>query len=197
MNALEAVIRHGNMMVVPYVRGSGIHNDLALSVIYNRLKSEGLWEIVFHDNPAMDLHDLYAFFARPTTLAATMAIVENDEFKDIAGMAWLADTVCCNAKLNRGEASFFFFRDYQKPQYTIPFGHMVLDYWFSVLGMDTIVGLTPSVNRTAMIYAARLGFEKVGTIPSYTTLGDVDDAVITVMTKKRYSDVRQSWAKGK
>lgn len=188
----RSFVRKGNKVIMPFVRDQSVYCDDALANLYKRIKAEGIWNVVFHDNPEMDLYDFMSLFMRPTTFLQIMSIVEEDKFKDIAGMAWLTDVINCSGKLLRGEGSFLFFKDYQNPKFTNEFGRMILDFWFMVLGLDTVVGLTPITNRPAISYIRRMGFSIVGSIPKYTTLGEATDAVISCMTRDDYLALREA-----
>lgn len=178
----------GNLMLLPYEPTFGVYKEDALISIYNRLKTEGLFDIVFHESTNMTLLQFMNFFSDPSkSLSQIFSLVDGDKIVDIVGMAWVTDIAVCAGKLTRAVGSFVFFKDYQKPAYTDQFAWMVIDYWFNVLGIDTIVGVTPEENRAALIYVKRAGFKEVGRLPNYTTYkGEVTAGVVTLMTRDQF-----------
>lgn len=180
-----------NLVVLPYNPTSGVYREDTLVILYNRLKAEGLYEIVFHENPSMSLLAFMNFFSEPGCLLQVCSITDGQRFVDTAGMSWVCELTSCDGVLNRAVGSFVFFRDYQKPIYTDQFGEEILKYWFDILGLHTVVGITPSRNRAARSYVKRLGFKEVGIAESYTSLGGmVDDGVMNIMTRERFKTGR-------
>jgi RimJ/RimL family protein N-acetyltransferase len=179
--------RRGDFLMLPYDPKFGIYNEESMVTFYDRLRTEDLLSTVFHENPEMSLREFLNFFNVPMNLLQVFSITEGDKVLDIAGLAWLADIVVCQGVLTRALGSFVFFRKYQSPKYTDQFSQIILDYWFNILKIDTIVGVTPAENRLAILYVKRAGFREVGRIPAYTTLGEkVMDGIITCMTRGEY-----------
>lgn len=187
----EFEFRRGDLLMMPYDPKIGVFNEESLISFYDRLHVEELWDIVFHENPEMSLREFLNFFNVPMNLLQVFTIAEGDRFSDVAGLAWLTEVTTCQGILTRALGSFVFFRKYQSPKYTDEFCKIILDYWFNVLMINTIVGLTPAENRLALLYVKRAGFREVGRMPSYTTLGKkIMDGVITSMTKEEYLSTR-------
>ena len=183
----EYKFKRGNLMLLPYVPGIGALDEQTLIDLYNRLKSEGLWDIVFHEDAGVSLLKFMSFFSDGKSLLQVLALVDGDRIVDIVGMSWLADITNCGGILTRGVGSFMFFKDYQKPSYSDQFADMILEYWFEQLGMDVVLGVTPEPNRAALFYIKRTGFKEVGRLPKYTTYaGEVVTGVLTSMTKEEY-----------
>lgn len=188
--AREFEFRRGDFVMMPYDPKKGIYNEESLVSFYNRLHAEELWDIVFHENPEMSLREFLNFFNVSINLLQVFSITEGDRFVDVAGLAWLTDLTTCQGVLTRALGSFVFFKKYQNPKFTDAFCKIVLGYWFNYLKIDTIVGLTPAMNRLALIYVKRSGFREVGRLPSYTTFGKkVMDGVITSMTREEYLNI--------
>lgn len=183
----EYQFQRGNLLLLPYDSRVGVYNEDALVGLYKRLKSEDLWDIVFHEDSGITLLKFMNFFSEGKALLQVLAISDGKNIVDIAGMAWIGDITRCGGILTRGVGAFVFFKDYQKPMYTDQFGEMILDYWFGPLGLDVVVGVSPESNRAALIYAKRSGFKEVGRLPNYTTFkGEVVTGVVTSMTKQEY-----------
>ncbi len=184
--------RRGPYLMIPYCAQGGTDQHRALIDLYSRLQAEGLAEIVFHENPETTLLDFMNFFSGPKVALQIFALMDGDKVVDIIAMTWLADLVSCsNGALIKGVGSFVFFKDYQKPAYTDPVSKLVLDYWFDVLLLQTLVGLTPAPNRAASLFTKRLGFQEVCRIPNYTTFdGKVCDGIVSWMSRELYHDTR-------
>lgn len=177
----------GNLMLMPYSATAGVLNEEALITLYNKLRSEGLWDIVFHEDTGVNLIKFLNFFSGGQALLQVLAITDNKGSFQPAGMAWVADVCVCGGVLNRATGSFLFFKEFQRPMYTDQFAEMIMEYWYEQLGLDIVVGVTPEPNRPALLYVKRAGFKEVGRIPNYTTLnGKVVTGIITSMTKEEY-----------
>lgn len=186
--------RRGPYLMIPYVGQEDTEQQEALINLFFRLKQEKLDVVVFHEKPKISLLEFMNFFSRrEKTLLQVLAIVAEDKVIDICGMAWLSDMVTCSGILTKATGSFLFFKDYQARAYTEPFWEIVSEYWFTVLKLDTLVGLTPSDNRLASIFVKSLGIKEICRIPKYTTFeGRVCDGIISHMTKEDYLRVRGS-----
>jgi hypothetical protein len=185
--------RRGPYLMIPYCPQEGTAQHQALIDLYFRLKSEGLNKVVFHENPGVSLLEFMNFFSGPKTLLQILAIIAEEKVVDICGMAWLADmTSCSSGILIKGTGSFLFFKNYQKPAYTDPFRDLIFNYWFDVLKLQTLVGLTPSLNRAASIFVKRLGMKEIGRVPNYTTYDNqVCDGIISWMSQEEYHASRR------
>lgn len=183
----EYQFQRGSFLLMPYDPRVGNIKEDALIALYKRLKAEGLWDIVFHEDAGISLLSFMNFFSNGTALLQLL-VLTNEQGEIIpVGMSWVGDISNCSGIMTRGVGSFLFFKEYQKPMYTDRFSEMILEYWFEVLNLDVILGVTPEPNRPALIYVKRAGFKEVGKLPSYTTFkGVVVDGIITAMTKQEY-----------
>jgi len=187
----EYKFQRGNLLLMPYDPNTGAFKEDALIAIYNRLKAEDLWDIAFHEDSNVTLLKFMNFFSSGTSLLQVLAVTNGQGFIEPAGIAWISEISVCSKVLTRGVGSFCFFKDYQKPHYTDQFAEMILEYWFEVLGLDTVVGATPEPNRAAALYVKRAGFKEVGRIPAYTTFkGEAVPAIVTVMTKEEFRRIQ-------
>jgi hypothetical protein len=180
--SLPAECVDGKCVILPIGRDEPTTMDL-LSIAYERLKSEGLLPIVFHDRPDISPRDFVLFMLSPSTLVQLLLDISGTPKP--AGIVWLADLEECNGGLTRGLASFCFYRDYQSPEWSGPFGRLVLTYWLDCLRVSSLVGLTPEPNRAAVLYAKRTGFKEVGRLRNHMIYeGRVCDAVVTQITQE-------------
>jgi hypothetical protein len=183
----EFQCKRGNLLLMPYDPRVGNIPEEALISLYKRLKAEGLWEIVFHEDSGLSLLKFMNFFSGGNGLLQILALTDSKDFLEPVGMSWIGDITTCAGILTRGIGSFVFFKDYQKPMYTDQFSEMILEYWFEVLGMNVVLGVTPEPNRAALIYVKRAGMKEVGRLPNYTTFqGEVVTGVVTSLTKEEY-----------
>lgn len=188
MNESVFNMKRGPYALIPYMPQNGSDQHEALINLFFRLKKEGLDHVVFHEHPEISLLEFMNTFSNPKCLLQIFGILdEQGELADICGMAWLSDVTSCAGILTKAIGSFLFFNDYQKPAYTDPFGEFVLDYWFDVLKIDTLVGLTPEINRASSIFVKRHGMKEICRIPEYTTFeGKVCDGIVSWISKKEY-----------
>lgn len=176
-------------LLVQYTPKDGVFGHEVLVDIFNRLKKESLYPVVFHDNPEMTLLEFMNFFSHPTVSLQIIVITEYGKFKDLAGIAWLSGVEEFAGK-KRAVASFCAFADYQNHTHTNAMGGFVLDYWFNCLDLDIIVGMTPAANALAVRYIKRIGFSEMCRIPGYSSLlGKITDCVVTYMNKDLYGAV--------
>jgi RimJ/RimL family protein N-acetyltransferase len=174
-------------MLVPYQLNAGLYKPEDLVAIYKRLKDEGLWEAVFHDNPQMNLLDFMEFFSMPSVMLQVINIVEGESITDMGAIAWLSGVEQYGDK-QRAVANFCVFRDYQNPAITDPMAKFVFSYWFECLEMDVVVGMTPAANAPAVSFIKRVGFHESCRIPNYCFYkGEVTDCVISFMDKPKYT----------
>jgi RimJ/RimL family protein N-acetyltransferase len=176
-------------LLMPYVEAPGLFSPENLVSIYTRLHDEGLWDIVFHDNPDMNLRGFMNFFGSPGVLMQVINIVDGDGIKDMAAIAWLANVERYKDR-QRAMASFCVFKDYQSPSVTSPMSKLILDYWFGALRMDIIMGLTPADNHLAVRFSKRIGFQELCRIPKYSVYqGEYTDCVESIIDTARYAEL--------
>jgi hypothetical protein len=170
---------------------TGIYKSEVLVSLYDRLKHEDLYADVFHDNPNMGFYGFMNFFNSPGVLLQIISHMENGVVVDIAAMSWI---VGIEKYVNRikSVASFVVFKDYQNPRLTNIMAKLTLGYWFNELKMDIIIGMTPSLNKLAVRFTKRIGFQELFRIPNYTSLrNQICDCVISMIDSPRYNEIYQ------
>jgi RimJ/RimL family protein N-acetyltransferase len=173
-------------MLMPYVVQEGMFAPEDLISLHNRIKEEGLWDTVFHDNPQMNLLEFMNFFSARGVMLQIIHTVEGDVIQDKAAIAWLSGVEQYGDSL-RAIASFCVFRDYQNPVIVDRMAKMVFSYWFDELGMEIVIGMTPESNSHAVNFIKRIGFIEIGRIPKYSYLkGSKTPCVITYMDNEQY-----------
>lgn len=173
----------GDKLLLPYAPGLIDFKDTVLVDIYNKMKEDDLYEIVFHDNHKMTLNQFISFFSSGVAPMAFFCIIK-DGIEIPAGLCWVTDIVTHGGGIKKANGSFCFFKEFQTPAYTNELGKMAIDYWLNVLEIDIVYGMTPSNNRPALIYIKRLGFIEVGRIPNYCYLtGNTCAGVITYIDR--------------
>ena len=177
------------LLLVPYTPDiPGTSSDVCMMEAYRRMHDEGLYEIVFHDNPTLTLGRYMAWFNSPHVLAQFVYKYNDDaSTEDMAGMIWLSNIEQCG-NVGRGAASFVVFRDHQDGVTPVAIAKLGLKYWFEGLGVDIVTGTTPILNRAATAFIHRIGMKQIGVIPKYANYrGKVSDALITYVDKDTYS----------
>jgi RimJ/RimL family protein N-acetyltransferase len=180
--------QRGKFLIIPYLADGGTDQHEALISLYFRIQNEGLDKVVFHEIPDITLLEFMILMSGSKTFLMVLALMDGDKVADLCGMAWISDVQTIGSGvLNKGVGSFLFFKDYQTPAFTNQFRELIFDYWFEVLGIQTLVGLTPSLNRAALIFIKRMGLQEVARIPEYTVYdGTVCDGVVTWLSKQEY-----------
>ena len=188
----EYKFQRDNLLLVPYDAQVGNLPEEVLITLYNRLKAEDLWSLVFHESTNVTLLKFMNYFSGGQGLLQVLAITDQRGNYQPVGMAWVADVVVCAGVHTRGVGSFVFFKDYQKPHFTTPFSEMIVEYWMEVLKLDFVMGVTPEPNRAALLYVKRAGFKEIARLPNYTTFnGEVVTGVVTSMTKVEYKKLAE------
>lgn len=178
----------GDKLLLPYSPSAIDFKETVMVDMYNRLKEDNLYEIVFHDNHHMSLNQFITFFTSGVAPLAFFCVIK-DGMEIPAGLCWLTDIATHGGGVKKANGSFCFFDEFQSPEYTNPLGQMAIDYWLNVLGVHIVYGVTPSNNRPALIYIKRLGFKEVGRIPNYCYLtGNTCAGVITYIDRDIYRE---------
>jgi hypothetical protein len=185
--------RKGPYLIILYQPQNGTEQHEALINLFFRLKKEGLDKIVFHEHPDITLLEFMNFFSGQKCLLQIFGLMDDqNNLIDICGMAWLADIISCSGIMTKATGSFLFFNDYQKPAYTESFGEMILEYWFEGLKIDTLVGLTPALNRLSSIFIKRQGMKELFRIPQYTTFdGKICEGIVSWLSKEEYRESKR------
>lgn len=173
-------------MLTPYLEQEGIFSPDNLVPIYRRLKDEGLCDVVFHDNPDMNLRGFLDFFGSRDVRMQIINTTDAGQFVDMAAIAWLANMEQYGDRI-KAVGAFCVFKDYQTPVLTSPMAKMLFEYWFEQLKVDIVIGLTPALNRLSVRFIKRIGFQELCRIPGYSRYkGEYTDCVETILTKDRY-----------
>src|SRR5207248_4535851 len=167
--------------------------ESAIVLAWQKLHAEDLYSVVFHENPSMTLAQFVGFFSQSNVAVQLCLDLTEETNPQLAGMVWLADITDLPSH-RRATGSFVFFRDYQSPRWTSKFAEMTLEYWFTELGIDYLLGVTPRLNRAARLFAVRhLQSTYAATVPGYTSYGgQACDALLITLTKEKYMDRRNS-----
>jgi RimJ/RimL family protein N-acetyltransferase len=181
-----------NFLLLPYAVGVIDFKEDVLVDIYNKLRDEDLYSVVFHDNPKQTLNQFISFFSSPLVALSFFVYLDNG-IEVPAGMCWLTDIVSSDNVIKKAQGSFVFFKEFQSPRYTTPFREIGLDFWFNRLNVDIVTGLTPSDNRPALIFNKRAGFKEIGRIPNFTLLfGKPCHGVVTYLDKVTFNRSQES-----
>jgi hypothetical protein len=179
------------LLLAQYKKNEGMLPKDILITIFNILHEEDLYRIVFHDNPDMDLLDFQNFLSHPTVSLQVMIITDDAGVPKIGGISWLSGLERFGDG-QRAVGSFCAFKDYQNPEITEVMAKFVLEYWFECLGLDIVVGMTPSANSLAVRFVKRIGFVELCRIPKYSSLfGKRNDCVVTYMDKAIHDGLRR------
>ncbi len=165
---------------------SEIGDDL-LAAAYLRLKSERLLAVVFHANPAISLQEFLTWHRDPGMdyLGCFSSIPGVAGSTELRGLGWI-NQIRTHGDEKVAEVGLAFFRGLA-PNLCAEFTSMLLDYCFQSRNLAAVYGVSPVDNRVIHRFAGRMGFERFGPLPKFTSWqGRSTDAIIHCMTKSRW-----------
>lgn len=187
-------LKRGNCVLMPWDPKGPLEMQILLPAVWHKLHAEDLYQVVFHENPLMSLSEFVAFFSRPNVVLQLCMDAKDETNPKVAGLVWLSDYEALPSH-NRAIGSFVFFKDYQTPEWTDAFAAIALDYWFKILDLSVLVGMTPGPNRAAQRFSKRNGLEYLCILPKYTSYnGEPVDAMIAMLTREKYLERMKSEA---
>lgn len=188
------VYRLGDLFVIPYPE------ETLLAYAYLRMEREGLIPIVFHESCRGIGWFINEFTKKMPILG--MYIKERDSGSidkdlDLVGLSWFNNSIKIGESgKTKAEAGYVFFKEHQTPKKTLPLAAMCIDWAFSHLNVDLILGMTPEKNKLACYFLRWLGMNPSGPLESFTTFpagGEICGAYISTMTKERWQTTRTKW----
>ena len=174
----------GDKMIVPYaqVNGSWTIPDSGLEAFYRELQAQKVMPKLFRQARVDDECQFVALLKSPANLA-TFAFIDSVP----VGFAWLNDV-----RDNHAWAHFGFLKSAWGED-ALEFGRMILNYWFQFPSgsggylFDLICGHTPTDNRSAIAFIAKLGFIIVGEIPLlYRAAEGRTGAIFSYLTRETF-----------
>jgi len=152
-----------DIKLLPYV---SINGEFTLSAeiiagFWNQLCEESTAGIVFPDGHITTAQSFTEFLQMEKNLPA-FAFIDNK----IVGLAWL------NSVVGKHAFGHFAFLKSIWGKHTVAVGKSFINYWFMLPGatggymFDVILGMVPASNERATRFIERIGFKKVGVIPS-------------------------------
>lgn len=153
-----------DLQLVPYMPGTPVYRDGALSTLYYETRKEAKIDAVFCGD---DLnHDQFiAFFEKRKTLQV-LCRVEEDKTLKPRGYCWV-DNPKGEDGFRSAMCGFCFFGDATRDTCARDLGRLGLAYWFEALKIDVIHGIMLESNIPARNYAQNLGFEECAIVPEY------------------------------
>ena len=153
-----------DLQLVPYMPGTPVYKDGAVSTLYYRTRSENKIEPVFCGD---DLnHDQFvAFFEKRKTMQVLCRVEDNKDLKPV-GYCWVDNPKGVDGARS-AMCGFCFFGDASEDTAARDLGRLGLAYWMQALKIDVIHGVLLEHNIPARNYALKLGFDDCGVIPSY------------------------------
>lgn len=161
---------HGKLewVIVDYNPATMPGAEVFLPGLWKRMHDDGTFGMFFHEGPDMSFCQFGAILASP--LDRVQLVVGHDAqgtAVEHAGMLILAH-ILRNDIVKRAVGNFLFFKEYWHRHDSLELGRAVLDHWFGVMDFDVIAGVTPRLNRAAVAFIKRLGFQIMGDVPNFT-----------------------------
>ena len=178
---VTAPARDLDLQVVPCLSQEG------LALIYLRAQAQGLLKWFWH-NKIPPLSEVLATYDpnNPQTIAYGCVWTRNGEPQMVGlgeghGMTEMADGT------RRIEVGMLFLKEIHNTDLPLEFAALMLDDAFPRLNLNAAYGITPVLNRAAVRFIHRTGFEKLAVLPNYVNFrGRPCDAVMSVMTRERW-----------
>lgn len=172
--------------------------------LYYRFEANGLLGMIFHE--AADKPTLRWFLdkylaaetstligLRETDGAARDLISFNagDKCYTPLGMVWINRTWNIGTNFKKAECGMAFVR--RTPlEDTLQLGRMSIQWAFDNLGLDALIGCTPSPNRAAVIFGQKIGFQQTTPLEGYSCFNDkLCSVVLQSMTRDRWATVSE------
>lgn len=179
------------LQLVPYMPGTPVFRDGAMSTLYYETRREGKIETVFCGD---DLnHDQFiAFFEKRKTLQV-LCRVEDDKALKPRGYCWVD-----NPKGEDGARSamcgFCFFGDANDDGAARDLARLGIAYWMVDLKIDVIHGIMLESNLGAKNFAQKLGFKECAVVPSYHFFqGELVGARVMMITAEEFLPEFDRW----
>lgn len=127
-----------------------------------------------------NLKDILDWFDRLTVCIGAF----RDEL--LIGVGFVDTTIIFNKEIKRGEVGFGFLPNCNVIQ-ALQAGRLIIDQLTGEYGYTLLLGTTPLLNKEALAFAKRLGFDQYGPIP-YTSfyLGELTGTFTSVLTKEKW-----------
>lgn len=154
--------------------------EIFLPGLWKRMHDDETFEMFFHEGPQMGFWDFVNVLSGAADTKVQLVIGHDADGNAIehAGLVML-NHILFTPAVHRAVGNFLFFHDYWNRHDSEDLGWAVLNNWFGVLDADTIAGLTPELNRAALLFVKRLGFKESGRVPDFTTYGQGACATVT------------------
>lgn len=188
------VYQLGILYVTPYPTES------LLASAYLKMEAQGLLDVCLHEGVKSISWWLGEFAQKNAILACWVKTRDTgsiDKDLDLAGLAWFNNRwKIGESGKTKAEAGYVFFKEHQTPKKTLPLAAMCLEWAFSHLGVDLVLGMTPEKNKLACYFLRWLGMKASGPLENFTTYpagGEVCGAYISTMTGDRWQVVKNKW----
>jgi RimJ/RimL family protein N-acetyltransferase len=162
-----------------------LFGDRLLLNFYDWFKEDETLDIAMHEFEDPSWKDFVSYFHQPFHVRPLLipCQVQNGEATYPLGMLW-ADGWKTVGGINRANISLCFLKKYWVSPLTLEASERGIKFAFEYLHCDVLYGITPSENKRSCLYAERVGMEKTGTIPLWTTYkGHPADASIFCIKK--------------
>lgn len=156
-------------IVVPYHLNTGVLPEDILHRIYRDMTAEDLLCEFVHER-----HMGEEEFVKFLNDEAVPSVFVDTEENRYCGFAWLHE-IADNDTHRRAFGAYCFFRKYWNRKDSLLFAKVCLAQWFSpesfgipMRPVDSLWGMTPRPNRLARLFASKLGFRYVASLPGIT-----------------------------
>jgi RimJ/RimL family protein N-acetyltransferase len=175
--------------LIPYNKAWPVFPDGLLGHLYLRSKQDNLIGTVFNTK-GMEFDAFVTYMASDKVIAQIYCLQEGDQLTPI-GYCFLhsvdGDDGCRLALFG-----FCFFREYWGRTMVRDLVWMCLDYWFHVLKVDVLYGITRKDNFLARNFSRNFGFKEIAVLPKFLYSGGVRvDARLVLLERNLFT--RPEW----
>lgn len=162
-------------------------DEEALAWAWLQFKRDGTLKTIYYEGQP----GLRMFLDTYQSTHALGCYYVKDGKAEMRGMGWITPYPMGAGSHTKAEVGMGFFRKV-RPEETLRFGWMMIEWAFSELNLATIIGTTPTRNKAAERYTRRLGFDLYGPLPHFCTWeGELSDCWIDVMTSPCWGFIRE------
>lgn len=171
----QAEVFFGNGFVnLPLSIARNVFGEMLLMDLYRHFKSDGTFELGFHEIPNASWETFCSYFTQPPNYRNILipCLVEDDDaIKEPLGMMW-CDSFKPDPGIVRGNVSLWFFKKFWESRFPLLAARKGIEYCFEILRLNIVYGITPSENERSCAFARLVGMHECGEVPLWTFFND-------------------------
>jgi hypothetical protein len=181
------------LQVVPYMAGTPVFKDGALSLLYYQTRDEGKLDAVFCGDVIS--HDSFVnFFYTRKTMQVLCEVEANKDLKPV-GYSWI-DLPKGVDGARSAHTGFCFFNGASERSSARDLARLGIAYWLVALKVNVLHGVLLESNTAAKNFALKVGYKEVCVVPSYHFHdGVLEGARVMVLDGEEWLPTFEDWRK--